>query len=124
MKKFLFTLVGLFFLFSSCAAKDSTENNEEARELFEHSSLLILEIKNKIGMASDSLHVDSLLQIFDKRIVEINFSKHPETDFKLTEEENDSLYKLIKELKLKSEEKYQEFAIQIPDTINLLSNIL
>ena len=74
---------------------DNTKS-EEARQLFQESSELIMDITSKMQTASDSITLDSLSQYLEKRLTDVNFSFPPETDYQLTEEENDSIFKLMR----------------------------
>lgn len=117
MKLFLISALLFLSLFSSCKKRDQSNNIEEARELFNNSVELIHETIEKINLSQDSLMVDSLQKDFEKRIVEINFSFPPETDLKLTEEENDSLFSLMKEMRQLTDKKLEDLSISIPDSI-------
>lgn len=103
--------------FYSCQKHENKDNSEEARELFNKSAFLINEFTDKIASAQDSLTVDSLQQLFEKRIVDLNFSFSPETDYKLTEEENDSIFYLMSRMKNITHLKLEEFSIQVPDSL-------
>lgn len=110
MKKnnFIFILgcCGLFLL--SCESREKKETRQFANQLFDKSVSLFLEYQQKYKSAPDSLAVDSLSEIFEKQLVEINFSFPPETDLKLTEEENDSLFELARKLILIKNERLKE----------------
>ena len=88
-----------FGILCSCRKQETKDNDEMARNLFTNSSLLLKDFSEKINNANDSTEVDSLWQELEHKLVEINFSVPPETDLKLTEEENDSIYKLMEDLK-------------------------
>ena len=105
-------------IFSSCKEKEDTNHSDEARELFSLSAELIQSISREIAVASDSSSVDSLSKVFEKKITDINFMVPPQTDLKLTEQENDSLFKLMKLMKTISQEKLSSLAvIESPDSI-------
>lgn len=84
-----------FFLCLSCIREKDNNDDHEARLLFDTSALLIKDFSNKFLKAIDSIQIDSLDKSFEKKMIEINFSVPPETDLRLTEQENDSLYKLL-----------------------------
>lgn len=98
MKKIAIILLVLIFLFS-CKKNVTKENDDDARNLFMNTSKLLLELTSELKNSQDSLQVDSLMNLFEHKMIEINFSVPPETDLKLTEEENDSIFKLMNNLK-------------------------
>ncbi|MCH5234321.1 MAG: hypothetical protein J1E16_03435 [Muribaculaceae bacterium] len=118
MKGILFSLIPFaVFAFISCDRTAVDENFEEARLLFSKSAELILETTSKINSVNDSLSVDSLINIYNKEITDINFSFPPETDLKLTEQENDSLFKLIESMHKIKAEKLKSLAFVPTDSI-------
>ena len=108
----------LFLLLSvSCVKKEKEEGGEEARHLFEKSVDLIKNITSGISESADSSSIDSLKLLFEKKIVEINFSVPPETDRKLTEEENDSLFDLMMKMKNQTNKKLESLSRETNDSI-------
>lgn len=105
-------------VFASCVNNDEGNKNLLLpRQLFSQSAeILNDEIKNIFNMR-DSLEVDSLHEALEKKLVDINFSYPPETDLLLTEQENDSLFKLLSVFRNIKEEKLKEFHINKTDTI-------
>ena len=114
----VFSFIILVFFLTSCEKKESNDNSEEARQLFSESADLILDITSKINSASDSTTIDSLSRLYEKRITDINFSYPAETDLKLTEQENDSLFKLIVSMKNVKSDKLQKLSISRLDTLS------
>ena len=118
MKKFCFFLtISFSLILISCKKTGKIDEGEEARELFKESSSLLIKVIDQIKLANDSLTIDSLQNFFEKKLVEINFSFPPQTDLKLTEEENDSIFKLMQKLKIESSYKLVEFSSHISDSI-------
>lgn len=103
------------FLFNSCIAKVDNNSAQEARELFNQSATVTLQYINYIKAANDSLEVDSILERFDKKITEINFNFPPQTDYKLTDQENDSLFNLISILNQEKVKKLSSLAITLAE---------
>ena len=71
-------------------------------------------------MANDTATVDSLAMAYDKKLTEVNFSVPFLTDVKLTEQENDSLKKLINNFVKTKAAKMKELSrhnVTSPDTI-------
>ena len=111
------SLINVMVLASCVNNDEGNKNLLLPRQLFSQSAeLLNDEIKNIFNMR-DSLEVDSLHEALEKKLVDINFSYPPETDLLLTEQENDSLFKLLSVFRNIKEEKLKEFHINKTDTI-------
>lgn len=115
MKNIVFFIIPLICF--GCNKNHKTETGEEARILFSKSADLIKEYQQKLLQAKDSASLDSLSEQFEKKIIDINFSVSPETDLKLTEQENDSLYNLLSVIQNIKSNKLLEFSIIKKDTI-------
>lgn len=103
----------------SCGNKKESRRSGDADVLFTQSVNLLNQITQQLTFAKDSLSVDSLSDLFEKKIVEINFSVSPETDLNLTEQENDSLSNLYRKyLSIKSA-KLIEFSITYNDSVTI-----
>lgn len=109
--RYFLNILFLVIFLTSCEKREDKIVNEDARRLFNESAQMIADITTKVQNATDSSGIDSLNRIFEKRITEINFSVPSETDLKLTEEENDSIFKLMKELKKQMSEKLISFSV-------------
>lgn len=112
----------LALLISSCQKKQEPTGNEEARLLFNKSVELIIKVNQEISQAKDTITVDSILKCYEKLIAEINFSFPPQTDYKLTEQENDSIFKLMKAMKRLQKEKLESFADNPVDSL-IIENV-
>lgn len=114
-----FSLLGIAFSTTACSPKKDAIDNEEAGFLYNSSLTLISEITSEISRANDSLSVDSLFNLFEKRLTNLNFAVAPETDLKLTEQENDSIFILINKLIETKREKLRDLSkvdtIPLPD---------
>lgn len=105
-------------LFLSCSGKEEGGRGENVSILFEQSVRELLETTARIKNAKDTFEIDSISKSFEKRFTDINFSVPPETDFKLTEEENDSIFFLLKKMnETKKERLTQLREIIVEDTI-------
>lgn len=115
----LFILLFFFLSLISCKNGVVKENDIEARKLFSRSSEILLEFIEKFQNSSDSISIDSLQIILERKLVDINFEISPETDLKLTEEENDSIFKLMEKINLVKKEKLKSLSqvIQFNDSI-------
>ena len=117
INKLLIIILCLLFPCFACKKKEENDGGPEARELFSRSSKTILEAIKELGLANDSMSVDSLQTLFEKKITDINFSFPAQTDLNLTEQENDSLFKLLQDLESLRKEKLLHFSRMYLDTI-------
>ena len=116
LKLFAFSFA-FFFCFLSCTNKEKDTKNEDANLLFDKSVELIKDFSQKLSNASDSVQIDSLISTFEKKITELNFSFPPNTDLKLSEQENDSLYKLLRDFETIRNLKLHPKPQTQPDTL-------
>ena len=120
----IFALKGiLFYAFTflfllSCERNKNIDEGQDGRELFSHSAELYQEYGILISNSKDSLSIDSLMEKLEKTITDINFSVPPDTDLKLTEQENDSLFKLMESLIQIKKEKLIELSKIEKDSIS------
>lgn len=122
MKQFgNFLILSLIFFAIACKRNDSIDKSEDAQLLFERSADLLNNTIREIEAAKDSSQIDSLKQIYEKQIIEINFSVPPQTDFLLTEEENDSIYRLLQKLDETVQLKYNNFSKNVNDTTAIIT---
>ncbi|MDE6076720.1 MAG: hypothetical protein K2G29_03225 [Muribaculaceae bacterium] len=86
--------------FSLCCCKEKNDENSNiaADKLFEKSLLLLTAYTDSLKTAKDSAHVESLARAFESKINAVNFEFPPDTDLKLSQEENDSLIKMTDRL--------------------------
>ena len=117
MKKFVF-LFAFSLVLLSCNKKEEHSGSLEARELFNLSAETILDYIKSIPEAKDSADVDSLYNRFQKEVTDINFKFPPETDLKLTEQENDSLFVLLQRLNIVRKEKLESLVFNPNDSIS------
>ena len=120
----IFALKGiLFYAFTflfllSCERNKNIDEGQDGRELFSRSAELYQEYGILISNSKDSLSIDSLMEKLEKTITDINFSVPPDTDLKLTEQENDSLFKLMESLIQIKKEKLIELSKIEKDSIS------
>lgn len=103
IKKFivLFLIMGII----SCVSNKKKTSTEESSVLFQNSVLIYNEYSDKIALIPDSIAMDSLLNEMDRQITDLNFSFAANTDLNLTEQENDSLFKLMNRVLILKKEK-------------------
>lgn len=94
---FLSTVAILFIVTCLCGCNRSVEKNldKEAEELFRNSVSLIKCYSDSMRIAEDTARVNYLTSVFDNRMTALNFKYPADTDLALSEEENDSLIRMI-----------------------------
>lgn len=107
----------LFLVMMACQQKRETDNGVDATQLFNQSAELMIEMTNQIRNATDSSMIDSLSKLYEKRVIDINFSFPPQTDLKLSEQDNDSLFKLANQLLETKSLKLKGLSIVEPDSV-------
>lgn len=119
---YLMGLTLVFLSLVSCGKKEKNEEEAPARSLFKESTQLISVTTKKIQQAKDSTAIDSLIDLFEKNLTDLNFKYPPETDMELTEQENDSIIKLVEKMqtvtkgRLKNLSKHNTGTIPDPNT--------
>lgn len=112
-------IIGFILVYSgSCTGNKDQNSHLQASRLFEKSIVLIKAYTDSLNVARDSAHVESLARSFESKINTVNFEFPPETDLKLTQEENDSLIKLIDRLVDARRRRLKQFAGLLNDTIS------
>ena len=117
MNRQLFFIIGIL-AFAGCTQNTNRQSDTEPHDLFVKSVGLQHEFLKKMEAAEDSISIDSLLNVYEKAITEINFSVKPLTDFKLTEQENDSLSKLTLKIVELKKKKLSEFNIKYKNKVD------
>lgn len=102
-----------------CARKPNKNSHIHAAQLFEKSLVLLRAYTDSLSIAKDSAHVESLARAYESKINAINFEFPPETDLRLTQEENDSLIKLTDRLVATRRDRLKYFASPKNDSIPL-----
>lgn len=106
----LFLYLSFILLSFSCGGNKENKEDNSADILFEKSVSLIKDFQTKIKNSPDSLTVDSLSELFEKQLTDLNFSVPPQTDMKLSEQENDSLATLLFQLEDLKKEKLKSLS--------------
>lgn len=95
----VFSLSLALFLLLACSKPEEDTESREAASLFQETVSLISDYTIKVKNSNDSNEIDNLMVEFDKKLTDINFSYPSNTDLNLTEQDNDSIFKLMKNLK-------------------------
>lgn len=117
MKRFNLIFWVSLVLFSSCGKKEHENKVEDGRILFSESAALIIKYTKDLQNVTDSASFDSLTASFEKKLVDLNYKFPPNTDLKLTEQENDSLFKLLQKYKDIRENKFKIKTREVSDSL-------
>lgn len=115
MLKYL-TLVSAI-IFISCISDREDEGRQRARALFEDSRDTIMNFRDSVSYAADSVRLHILSEEFSDAITKVNYKYAPDTDLLLTEEENDSLIKLMSALTSEIAGRKAYF-VNLPDSLS------
>lgn len=85
-------------LIAGCSEKNNSNDHAMASQLFQKSANLIQLYTDSVKNSTDSAMLKRMSVEFDERIAKINFQFPSDIDLQLTEEENDSLIKLMDKL--------------------------
>lgn len=110
-------ITGLSLLLSGCNREQTNVSHEAAAQLYTESIKLLAAYIDSLKNAGDSAQVESLDRTFDSKINAVNFAFPPDTDLRLTEEENDSLIKMAVRMVRIRKERLHYFAYGNNDTI-------
>ncbi len=114
-KLYSFTSSGIMIIMMciSCVRNYEPISHEDAGKMFEKSINLLVLYTDSISKATDSTQVEGLINAYEYKINAINFEFPPDTDLRLTEEENDSLIKMIDRLVAARKERLKHFALPL-----------
>ena len=117
--RFIFILSLIIpFLITGCHKKTAKINYEEANKLFDETVDLISNHIQQMDEVNDSVMYYKIIDDFDEKITKINYRHPPETDYLLSEEENDSLQKLMTKYLVSQEKAFERINRTLKDTIN------
>lgn len=86
-------LLGLVFV--SCAREQEEQSREESIKLYRSISSLAETYIDSLENAKDTLALNSLMERFENRLDDINYAVIPDTDYSLSEDENDTIFMLL-----------------------------
>lgn len=104
-------------ILASCKENDDQSSHIAADQLFEKSLIILSAYTDSMKTARDSAHVESLARAFESKINAVNFEFPPETDLKLSQEENDSLIKMTDRIVEARMKRLKSFATSTEDSI-------
>lgn len=106
MRKLLYvvTLMTGLFILGACQEKKPTPQETAAPELYRSVVGVLRGYSDSIARAKDSAGVNRLMERLTEELTGINFNQPANTDWSLSEDENDSIYQLTTRLmKLRDE---------------------
>ena len=95
-------------IFPSCKEKRTQGIRDDSNILFLKTVEFLVESNSKIELMKDSLELEDLTEQIEKGLTLINFSVLPETDLKLSQQQNDSIIKLLDIYNQKVKKKRKE----------------
>lgn len=103
-------LTMLMLVSVACGKKESNPNRDAARSLYEKVTALTRNYTDSIIAASDTVRVNELLQQFEEKIDKMNFDVPANTDYSLTEGENDTISLLLEKMAKVRRDKFKELS--------------
>ena len=82
---------------SSCGGDRKNPNREMARSLYERERALTMHTLKRLQAAKDSATVNRIVVEYDKEMTKLNFSYPVDSDWDISESENDTMQRLIGE---------------------------
>ncbi len=121
MKSLAYIVFGLLALLPStgCSKNNRGIDRKTQRDLFNQSISLLEKNIHTIINTTDSAKLDSVYNLYEEELTALNLKFPPETDFKMTESENDTLITLITRINHLRDSLLKSFAtksIAQPDT--------
>lgn len=121
MKWLAYIVLGLLALIpaTGCSKNNRDTDRRTQRDLFYQSISLLEKNTNTIINTTDSAKLDSVYNLYEEELTALNLKFPPETDFKMTESENDTLITLITRINHLRDSLLKSFAtkpIAQPDT--------
>lgn len=101
----------------SCINVETGGNDLNADRLYRKSRQLLLQYTDSFRNARDTADITRIEKNYQSDLVQINFSVPPETDTKMSEGENDTLYMLTKKMLLIKNSKLKSISAASSDTI-------
>lgn len=87
--------VSFLALLGSCTQHARYSKREQALEMYSQSRSLIERYIDSISQCKDSLHLLGCADRFEARFTKVNFEFSPDTYLEMTEDENDTISKML-----------------------------
>lgn len=124
MRSFPIVILLMLFISAGCRHEESNVDREEASLLYKRICDAAILYTDSISKAQDSASVETLRDRFEELMVEINYASVPDTDYSLTEGENDTIKMMldslvsIRRLRLEELGKPKELPVDSIDSIS------
>lgn len=114
MEKYLIPIVLLFLLavlqlFTSCRQSEKNIQDHASLALYQQTCELTEAYLDSVSSAPDSLQLMLITDRFESRMERLNMDVAPETDYRLSEDQNDTIARLIEKLILAKEARLKYF---------------
>lgn len=104
----------LILYISSCGKKVEEDSRGDAKGLYKRTCSLTQAYIDSISVAKDTLELNDLLDRYEERVDALNMEVESETDFKLTEGENDTIIQLLERLSHVRRERLRALGATLP----------
>ncbi len=114
MRKILIIIPVLAFILYACGNRTEENRNEDVEKLYNQTFRLTKLYTDSMSQATDSASLHGLMERFDARLSELNFSVKAETDYHLDEGKNDTIFLLIDSLRRTYDHRLYHLANPLP----------
>lgn len=109
---------------ASCTHDNTSQRDPYAIRLYEQSRQLLLQYTDSFQSARDTAAIARIEKSYHDKLLKINFSVPPDTDIRMSEGENDTLYMLTKKMLVVKEKRLKKLTtsadtIETADTTRL-----
>lgn len=98
-------MLGILSLSWSCGGEKSVDEHAEASGLYKRTCMLTRQYIDSIKSAKDTVTLNALLERYEEMLDRMNFEVEPDTDYQLSEGENDTISMLMDQLAKAREER-------------------
>lgn len=79
---------------TGCSGNNTADHHNPALELYEATKMLLSKYTDSVRQASDSSEVYRLTKTYEETVTKLNSSTLPDTDLDLTQDQNDTIYRM------------------------------
>lgn len=104
----------------SCSKNQDNTMREHADLLYRRICSTSVAYMDSIKTAKDSMAVESLYERFEERLVKINYESIPDTDYAISEDQNDTIYIYLDSIRRVRIHKLEDLGrkyTELPDTL-------
>lgn len=100
------------YVISACTREQKDDNSQEASSLYERTCQLTRQYIDSIKVAKDSTQVANLIDRYEVALDKMNFDVSADTDFNLTEGQNDTINQLMEQMSAVRHARLKAMAIR------------